>query len=192
MKLLRLYVITLLATFAFLHSGLTFAEFTEKDFYWDKKTTPYKDVIVAGVNKIHRENSNCKTIDPSSAYISSSKGTKTNPVFFVTCGKGADTFNFFFSKSDVEKDKVMSAAKHIDKSLAIKKCESYAKNNAIHPSTVNFSKALGLAVTEHPNGRTRIVSTFTAKNSFNLELKYKISCLLDENGLIEANIFESK
>ncbi|MEO8418643.1 MAG: hypothetical protein ABI475_07965, partial [Methylophilaceae bacterium] len=46
-------------------------EFTEADFVWDKKTTPHKKVIIAGVNKVHQENSRCKTIDPGSAYISS-------------------------------------------------------------------------------------------------------------------------
>jgi len=51
---------------------------------------------------------------------------------------------------------------------------------------------MDLAVTEHPNGRTRVNSTFTAKNSFNLEVKFKIACLLDENGFIEANINESE
>jgi len=166
--------------------------FTEKDFIWDKNTSPYKEVIVAGVNKVYRENARCKDIDPSSAYISGSKGTKDNPVFFVTCGKGRNTFNAFFSKADVEKDIRLSEKKHIDKSQAIDLCESYAKQHATHPSTVDFSRSMDLSVTEHPNGRTRVTSTFTAKNSFNLEVKFHISCLLDASGIIEANIIESK
>jgi len=68
---------------------------SEGDFYFDKKTLPYKTVIIAGVNKVHRENSRCKEIDPSSAYISSSKGTVSDPVFYVTCGSGANVFNAF-------------------------------------------------------------------------------------------------
>ncbi|NOZ65938.1 MAG: SH3 domain-containing protein, partial [Alphaproteobacteria bacterium] len=72
--------------------------FTEDDFIWSNKISPYKDIIIAGVNKIHRENSGCKDIDPASAYISGSKGTISNPVFFVTCGKGAGIHNVFFSK----------------------------------------------------------------------------------------------
>lgn len=166
--------------------------FTEKDFIWDNNTSPYKEVIVAGVNKVYRENARCKDIDPSSAYISSSKGTKDNPVFFVTCGKGRNTFNAFFSKADVEKDKRLTEKKHIDKSNAVDLCEAYAKQQATHPSTVDFSRIMDLAITEHPNGRTRVTSTFTAKNSFNLEVKFNISCLLEASGLIEANIIESK
>lgn len=166
--------------------------FTEADFSFDKKTRPYKNIIIAGINKIHRENSRCKSIDPSSAYISGSKGTKSNPVFFVTCGKGYKVFNVFFSKSDIENDKKFRAKKHISKSRATDLCENYAKANATHPSTVDFSRIMDLSVYETPNGRTRVTSTFTAKNSFNLELKHKITCLLDSNGLIEANISEVK
>ena len=166
--------------------------FTEADFSFYKETRPHKNIIIAGVNKIHRENSRCKNIDPSSADISGSKGTKSNPVFFVTCGKGYKVFNVFFSKSDVEKDKKFRAKKHLSKSRATDLCESYAKSNATYPSTVDFSRIMDLSVYETPNGRTRITSTFTAKNSFNLEIKHKISCLLDSGGLIESNISEAK
>jgi hypothetical protein len=76
--------------------------FTEADFIFDKKTRPHKSILIAGVNRIHRENSRCKNIEPSSAYISSSRGSKSDPVFFVTCGKGVKVFNVFFSKSDIE------------------------------------------------------------------------------------------
>jgi len=175
---------------SFFTSITVYAQFTESDFYWDKNILPYKEIIITGVNKVHRENSRCKIIDPSSAYISSSKGTTSNPVFFVTCGKGAEVFNAFFSKSDVENDVSVTAIKHIDKNVAIEKCENHAKNIATHPSTVDFSKFMDLAITEHPNGRTSVISTFTAKNSFNLEIKYQIRCLLDANGLFEPTINE--
>lgn len=78
-------------------------EFIEADFIWEDRTAPYKKTIIAGVNKIHRENPRCKTIDPASADISPSKSTPSHPVFFVTCGSGLSVFNAFFSESDVEK-----------------------------------------------------------------------------------------
>lgn len=167
-------------------------EFTSADFVWDKKTSLHKKTIIAGVNKVHRENSRCKTIDPGSAYISSSKGSPSDPVFYVTCGTGAGVFNAFFSKSEIEKSTTLAAAKHIDRSRAINLCESYAKSKANHPSTFSFSRVMDLAVNEHPNGRTTLTSSFKAKNSFNLELKHNIRCLLDANGLIEANISEAR
>lgn len=167
-------------------------EFTEADFIWDKKTSPHKKTIVAGVNKVHRENSRCKTIDPATAYISSSKGTPSDPVFYVTCGTGTGVFNAFFSKSEVEKGKTLAAAKHIDRSRAINLCESHVKSKVNHPSTFSFSHVMDLAVNEHPNGRTTVTSSFTAKNSFNLELKHNVRCLLNANGLIEAHISEAE
>ncbi len=165
--------------------------FTEEDFIWDKNTSPYKDIIVAAVNKIHRENSRCKEIDPSSAYLSGSKSSPGKPVFFVTCGSGAKAFNVWFSKDDLDPKKVFEAAKHIDKATAISLCETYARNAATHPSTVDFSRVMDLAINEHPNGRTTVNSTFTAKNSFNLEIKFRIRCLLDATGLIEAAVNEA-
>ncbi len=165
--------------------------FTEEDFIWDKNTSPYKDIIVAAVNKIHRENSRCKEIDPSSAYLSGSKSSPGKPVFFVTCGSGAKAFNVWFSKDDLDSEKAFEAAKHIDKATAISLCETYARNAATHPSTVDFSRVMDLAINEHPNGRTTVNSTFTAKNSFNLEIKFRIRCLLDATGLIEAAVNEA-
>jgi len=166
--------------------------FTEADFLFDKNTKRYKDIIISGVNKIHRENSKCKDIRTSSAYISSSKGSKSDPVFFVTCGQGRNSFNVFFSKSDVIANKKFRAKKHISKSRAINICEKYAKSKANHPSSVNFSRILDLSSNETANGRTRITSTFLAKNSFNLEVKQHISCLFNSKGLIEANISETQ
>lgn len=78
-------------------------EFTEADFILDKNTRPYREIVIAGVNKLHRENPLCKIIDTASASISSSQGKPSNPVFFVTCGSGVKMQNVFFSKSDIEK-----------------------------------------------------------------------------------------
>ena len=167
-------------------------EFTEADFGWDKNTRPHKKTIVAGVNKVYRENSRCKTIDPSSAYLASGKGSPADPVFYVTCGTGAEAFNVFFSKSEVEKGIALGATKHIDRGRAIALCESYVKSKTNHPSTFSFSRVMDLAVDEHPNGRTSVWSSFTAKNSFNLELKHNVRCIFDGSGLIEANISEAK
>jgi hypothetical protein len=112
-------------------------------------------------------------------------------VFFVTCGKGANVFNAFFSKSEVEKGSVLAAAKHVEKSHAIELCEQFARSRTNHPSTVKFSRVLDMTVTEHSNGRTSVQSSFKAKNSLNLELKYNVRCLMDAAGLFEGNISEA-
>lgn len=166
-------------------------EFVEADFIWDSRTIPHKKVIIAGVNKVHRENARCKQIDPGSAYISKDRSTAADPVFFVTCGSGAGVFNAYFSRSEVSQDVKLSEKAHIGKARAISLCEARVKSQATHPSTVDFSRIMGTAVHEHPNGRTSVTTSFTAKNSYNLELKYNVRCLLDSSGLIEANLSEA-
>ncbi len=164
-------------------SGLE--KFTEDDFIWSKTISPYKDIIVAGVNKIHRENSGCKEIDPSSAYISGSKSTKSNPVFFVTCGKGAHIHNVFFSKSDVVTAKKMRAVQPVGKSHALRICRDAIMRNVNFPSTVDTHTLTGTSVYEAANGNTDVRMDFDAKNALGNELPYKARCLILPNGKLD-------
>lgn len=165
--------------------------FSETDFTWDKGTSPYKKVIVAGVNRIHQQNQRCRSVDTASIAKSTSKGSAADPVFYVTCRDGSDSFNAFFSKSEVEKNASMDGG-HIPREKAVNLCEAYVRASATHPSTVDFSKVMSLQVVEHPNGRTTVNSTFTAKNGYGVEAKYNVSCMLDKSGAIEGNIAEAK
>lgn len=165
--------------------------YVEDDFYWDKETSQFKPQIVAVVNKIARENRNCGQIDTSSVAKSPSRSTPDDPVFFVTCGSGANVFNVWFRPTDAVTGKVFVAKEPLGKSAAVDACESAAKQAATHPSTVEFSRIWDLAYIPHVSGRARVVSTFTAKNALNLQLKYRIDCLFDGPNLIETNIAES-
>lgn len=164
-------------------------DYAEADFYWTKDTKPWKNIIIKGVNKIHRENPRCANLDPGSADRSLSKGTKANPVFYVTCQPaGESSFNVFFSKSDVEADKTFTAAQHIDMTTAKQLCEDYAKTQAQNPQTVKFSWIMDMSIKEYPNGRTRINSSFKASNLMGVEQSFKISCLFDGKGFIEGTV----
>ena len=67
------------------------------DFTWDSDTSPFKDRIVAVVNKIKREGYyNCPKPDASSVMQSPSHSKPNDPVFFVMCGDGWDVFNIWF------------------------------------------------------------------------------------------------
>jgi hypothetical protein len=165
--------------------------FTEADIFFDDQTWPYKDLIVQAVNKIAREDPRCKdSLDLGLVTMSPSKSKPGKPVFFVTCGIGVKAVNVYFSEEDLSEGKTFKAPVHIDKATAVRLCEDYAKSAANFPSTVDFSTFWDLAVTEHPNGNTTVLSSFRAKNAFGLELDHKIRCLLNAGGLIEANIFE--
>jgi hypothetical protein len=166
--------------------------FTEADFLWDSKTSRHKKLVVTAVNKIHSENPHCKDIDPTSASLSGARSTPKKPVFYVACGTGPKAFNVFFSAADLQEGKKFAAAQHIDRAKAVELCESQVRRQATHPSTVKFSRFLDLAVDEHPNGRTMVSSTFTARNSFNLELKYQVNCLLDSSGLMDVTLHEAQ
>lgn len=165
--------------------------YVEGDFYWDKAAAKYKPQVLMLVNRISRENTSCKTIDTSSVALSPTRSKPGKPVFFVTCNEGAEAFNVWFEPSDADAGARFSATKPIERGPAALACEAAAKRAATHPSTVDFSHIMDFAFTTHASGRARVVSTFTAKNALNLELKYRISCLFEGDTLIEHTIAEA-
>ena len=165
--------------------------YVEDDFYWDDDTSQLKPHIVAVVNKISRENRNCGQIDTSSIAKSPSRSRPGDPVFFVTCGSGSNVFNVWFRPTDVEAGQTFVAKEPLGRLAAVEACEGAAKLAAIHPSTVEFSRSWDLAYMPHVSGRARVVSTFTAMDSLDFELKYRIDCLFEGPTLIEISIAES-
>lgn len=165
----------------------------EADFYWDADTKKFKRQIIKAVNRIHREDSRCRhRIEPGTVTKSVTRSKAAGqPVFFVMCGEGASIVNVFFDLARANDPAPFKPPVHIARDAAVELCENYAKSKAVHASTVSFSRLWDMAITEHPNGRTTVLSTFTAKNSFNLEIKYTIRCLLDETRLIEGTIHEA-
>lgn len=75
-----------------------FEIFSDQDFPLNSVIMPYKELIVAGVNKIHRTFQICRNIDLASVYLSPSKSTVGRPVFVVTCGKQKKYRHIFFRK----------------------------------------------------------------------------------------------
>ena len=162
-----------------------------RDFIWDGDTRAHRTQIVAAINKIVRENDRCNSIDTGTLSKSPSRSRPGKPVFFVTCNTGADVFNVWFEPSDVAAGRTFAATPNIAQAAALQACEAAVKSAATHPSTVRFSRVMDVAFTRHASGRSRLLSTFTAKNSFGLELKYRVSCLFDGYTLIESLIAEN-
>lgn len=161
-----------------------------RDFVWDEDTSGYKPQIVAAVNKIVRENDRCASIDPGTVSKSPKQSRPGQPVFFVTCNVGASAFNVWFKPSDVTNGRVFRATPNIAQGPAVDACEAAVKSAATHPSTVSFSRIMDLSFDQAPSGRSQVLSTFTAKNSFGLELKYRVSCIFDGYLLVETAIAE--
>ncbi len=90
--------------------------FTEADFIWDTDTSQFKAQITTAVNRISAENPKCSPIDPGSVAKSPSRGTPDDPVFFVTCGTGAEAFNVWFRPDDAEAQTAFTAKAPLEKS----------------------------------------------------------------------------
>jgi hypothetical protein len=98
-KLVTLLIVPALLAPAF---SLAADRFDEKDFNWDPWLEHYKRIVIAGVNKVARENPNCATLDPTS--IERYGGTPDDPEFVVTCGEPDHITHAYFSKTDVTGD----------------------------------------------------------------------------------------
>jgi hypothetical protein len=92
------------------HHALAAGPFQEKDFAWDPLLEHYKAVVMAGVNKVARDNpEQCAKIDPKS--VQKYGGTPDDPIFEVTCGDAEHHFQVRFSKTDVTGDPALEPPK---------------------------------------------------------------------------------
>lgn len=165
--------------------------YPEGAFYWTDNTRPYKDLIVETVNRIARENDRCAEAMPGGVSQSTTRGTADNPVFFVTCDDpDGRAFNVWFSLSEMRSGASQAAAPHIDQGRALALCREAARGRATRPGSVSFS-LFGTGIHETPNGRTQMFARFSARNAFDAEADFRIRCLLDANGLIEATVTQA-
>lgn len=159
-----------------------------EDVTWTAETKKYRDKIIRILNSIAADNPNCRSLDPETLELSE-RGSKNDPVFFVTCEGGVTPFNIWFRPSDAGGS--FAPPVHIERAAALQICEQAARTSAKHPSTVSFSRFMDVSWVTWPSGRAKLASTFTAKNSFNLELEYRIGCLFEGTHLIDIEINEA-
>lgn len=166
-------------------------KYVEADFMWDRHTTPYKAKLVAAVNRIVKENSRCPSVETSSIAKSDSRSSPGKPMFYVTC-QGSQPFNVWFGPEDAaNQSKKFSAIGNIGQGEALAACERSAKMAATNPQTVDFSRFMSVAFVPYPNGNSRLVSSFTAKNAFGVEGKFRIECFFEGGNQTETNISET-
>lgn len=164
-----------------------FFDFVEKDFYFSSNSKQYKELIIKAVNKIHRENSECRTIFPDTASLITDKWEPKKVLFGVQCGSYPNDFIFNFSKEDIEKNIKFIPLSHLDKNIAIQKCEEYAKSISLYSDSLKFYRGSSLSISEKPNGRTQINTTVEAKDRYDGYIKYNIDCLVDSKGNVQGN-----
>ena len=124
--------------------------------------------------------------------MSGSRGTAKDPVFFITCnGPDDQPFNVWFEPEDASGGRSFAAIPNMRRGDAVIACERAAKLAANNPQTVDFSTFMDVAFLTYPNGRSRVLSSFTAKNSFGVEGKFTIGCLFEGGEMIETSISEA-
>lgn len=162
--------------------------FSEQDFYWDKDTSKYKELLISQVNRIHANNPACREIDPGTLTKSTSKGTDKDPVFFVTCGSDNSIHNVFFSKSEAESGEISAAPKAMNESDAIEHCTESIKQNTSIPSSVNTHNILGKAYMAHANGNALVTLDFDAKNALGDVVEFQAKCIVQPSGNTDISI----
>jgi len=149
------------------------------DIEWEyaEDAIPYKAKVVAGINKILRENQRCADVETTSLYRAEGF-SKKNPVFYVQCEtSGGELFGVTFNVDDVDEPGTSYAAvTPIDQATATEACERAARAEAAHPATVSFSWLMNASFRTFPDGRAELASTFTAKNGLGIEGKRRIIC----------------
>ncbi|MDN7743072.1 hypothetical protein QZM78_03350 [Burkholderia multivorans] len=70
-------------------------------------------------------------------------------------------------------------------------CQDYARSQANHPSTVDFS-TWGTRIKGQPDGSVIVLTKFTAKNAFGLELKFEAVCRVNGHGIVESGVREAQ
>ena len=165
--------------------------YVESDFSWDEDTSGFKPQMIANVNKIIRENSSCESVDPGSLSKSGNRSRPGKPVFFVMCNNPGGVFNVWFEPGDAAAGKVFRAVQNVRRGSALLACERAAKEAANNPQTVTFSRFMDVAFVPYPNGNSRLISSFTATNSFGVEGKFRIECFFEGAALTERDISEA-
>lgn len=94
----------------------------------------------------------------------------------------------FFPANATQKEQEAREKKH--SMAAAFACERYARAKANYPATVDFSFFGSLKKERIRHNTWKITSTFTAKNAFGVEGKYGIHCSVQDEIVVEAEIWK--
>ena len=159
--------------------------YTSADFEWPAGTGSDRARVVKVVNRIMAERSTCEAIDPASlAKVSDGP----NSMFMVGC-VGEEYQTVQFSPADADNGRDFAVYAPIDKGVAFGICKDAARARTNHPSTFEMS-AWDVDFRDDGDGRTQIISSFSARNAFNLELTFDVVCDFTGETLTDVRISE--
>lgn len=167
---------------------------TEKGKGYDKTIDKYGVARIKEINELipkaadlMSKNKNCDKL--WNVALSSNRGTKDNVVIFGDCNNGS---RFYLSEKEINESKpALSGKEKLEKmSLDLMNlCDEMAKATLTHPST--FDKSIWRSGVSVDDYKITVISGFSAKNSFGLELKYKAVCVFnDKPELVDFTITE--
>lgn len=168
--------------------------YTDADIPWEYsgKAASYKPKVVAGINKVLRDNSRCSDVDLMSLYEGAGF-TKSNPVFFIQC-KAADgsPFGVTFNVNDVDDNTArFSAATIISEADAKRRCMEATERDSSGLRSVAFGVFMNGNYIPHDDGRATIALAFSAKNAVGITDSYKVICFFKGTTLTERKIMQN-
>jgi len=156
------------------------------DFEWPDGSLRYQKAVLTVVNRIMAQNPKCDAFNSQSLLLDKDRA---GALFKVACF-GADEQVVDFRPDDATNNRSFVPIDPIDETTARNACEAAAKQRAAHPSTIDISTSDG-EFHSYAGGITSYRTTFTAKNSFNLELKYAIQCGFEGAKFTKVDIQET-
>lgn len=149
----------------------------------------YQNDVAKMLNRLSEQHSVCRQrIDPNTAGKSSTQGSAANPSFFVQCGDSQVPEVVRFTMADMQSGSVPVAAVAVTERVANRACEQAAKERALLPSSVDFSRILDANFVTRPNGISTFTSTLTATNGLGSESRFFISCTFEGPTLSDVSV----
>jgi hypothetical protein len=156
-----------------------------RDFTWPAGVGSAKAAVVTLANRIMDQRSDCLAIDAKNLVLAGPASTGT---FSVPCFVEGDLASFDFRVADAISGSNFRPVEPLTEDQAILACQHYAQSKASHPSTVEFG--WGNKFKGGSDGRTEVSTTFKAKNSFNLELEFDVTCNFTGDQLDDIRVME--
>lgn len=149
----------------------------------------YRTDVAGMLNRLSASHPACKQrLDPMTAAKSTSRGTTSNPSFFVQCGDTQVPEVVRFTLEEARSGAAPSASKPIPQMAAMKACRNAAKERSLNPESLDFSTILDAGYDAKPNGNVVYSSTFTVLSGLGTELRYLIWCRFEGDSLTDVSI----
>jgi len=156
------------------------------DFEWVNGSARYQKAILTVVNRVMVQNPKCDAFNSQSIMMNKDRA---GPLIKVACfGETEQTVDF--RPDDATNGRSFAPVDPIDEKTAREACWAAAKERATHPSTVDIS-TFGGQFQPYEDGTASYRTTFSARNSFNLQLNYTIRCSFKGGEFTAVDIQES-